>query len=139
MAHVHKSTVTLRIIGEDLIPAEITTMLGASPTHAVRKGDTIVGRKTGHVRIAKTGIWNVSAPDREPENIDGQIEWILDQLTQDLTVWQRLTKMYRIDLFCGLFMHDDNEGMTISPRSLVALGERGIELGLDIYYNGEAE
>lgn len=137
MAHLQMSVVTLRISGEDLIPAEITTRLGALPTHTVTKGDAIEGLKTGHVRTAKTGMWHFSAPECEPGNIDGQIEWILDQLTQDLTVWQRLTKTYRTDLFCGLFMREQNEGLTISPISLIALGERGIELDLDIYFNGE--
>lgn len=133
MAQLHKSTVTLRIMGKDLIPGEITKLLGASPTHAQRKGDEIVGEKTGHVRIAKIGMWQLCSSNREPEDLDAQIEEILSQMTQDLTKWQDITKKYRADLFCGLFMHGSNEGLTISSRSLAALGARGIEMGLDIY------
>jgi hypothetical protein len=133
MAQVQRSVVSLRIISEDLDPNEITRLLGASPTYTQIKGEKIVGKKTGYVRIAKFGMWQLSASDREPEDMDGQIREILSQTTRDLAVWQSIAQKHGIDLFCGLFLCDINEGMTLSPESLLALGERGIELGLDIY------
>ena len=133
MAQVQKSVVTLRIAGDDLVPDEITKLLGATPTATEIKGQKIVGRKTGHVRFAKMGLWRLCAPDREPEDMDRQIQDILNQATSDLTVWQILCERYQVDLFCGIFLGGSNEGMTLSPRSLAALGERGIEMGLDIY------
>jgi hypothetical protein len=139
MAQLHKSVVTLRIMGDDLIPDEITKLLGVSPTHAQTKGDKIVGKTTGHVRIAKSGMWQLCSPDREPEDMDAQIEEVLSQMTENLTIWQGITKKYRADLFCGLFMRASNEGLTISARSLAALGARGIEMGLDIYGRDDDE
>ena len=93
----------------------------------------IVGKKTGIERIARTGIWSLHSVDREPENLDSQIEEILAKVTGDIETWQALARRYRADLFCGLFMEGGNEGLVISPASLVALGERGIELALDVY------
>jgi len=139
MAHLHKSAVTLRISGDDLIPDEISRLLGASPTDAQTRCDKIVGKKTGHVRIAKWGMWRLCAPDREPEDMDGQIQEILSQATGDLAVWLSITKEYHADLFCGLFMRVGNEGLTISSQSLAALGARGIEMGLDIYKGNDDE
>jgi len=139
MAQLQKSAVTLRIMGDDLIPDVITKLLGVSPTHAETKGDKIVGKKTGHVRIAKSGMWRLCASDCEPEDMDGQVERILSQMTGDLTVWQSITKKYHADLFCGLFMRGSNEGLTISSQSLAALGARGIEMDLDIYAGDEDE
>lgn len=139
MAQLQRSAVTLRIIGDDLIPDDITALLGASPTHAKTKGDKIVGKKTGHVRIARVGMWRLCASDREPEDMDGQIHEILSQMTADLTVWQTITNKYHVDLFCGLFMRAGNEGLTISPQSLAALGARGIEIDLDIYAGDDDE
>ena len=133
MAQVKKSAVALRIAGDDLIPDEITKLLGASPTHAQTKGDRIIGMKTGHVRISKCGMWRLCASDRAPEDMDGQIHEILSQMTGDLAVWQSVTQKYHADLFCGLSMSGSNEGLTISAQSLAALGARGIEMGLDIY------
>jgi len=133
MAHIQRSAVTLRIGGDDLIPDEITALVGVSPTHAQVKGQQIIGKKTGIVRIAKSGMWQLHAAVREPEDMDGQIQEILSQMTDDLAVWQNLASRFQIDLFCGLFLGVSNEGMTLSPKSLLALGARGIEMGLDIY------
>jgi hypothetical protein len=137
MAQLKKSVVSLRIYGDDLVPDEITRLLGVSPTHAVIKGEKIIGRKTGDVRFAKSGMWRLCASDREPEDIDGQIREILSQVPADLAAWQSITKKYRVNLFCGLFMAESNDGLSIAPQSLVALGERGIELWFDIYDTGD--
>jgi len=133
MAQLHKSVATLRICGDDLNPDEITDLLGTTPTHAQRKGDKIIGAKTGRVRIAKSGMWRLEVADCEPENLDGQIRELLNKTNRDLSVWQKLSSRYRIDLFCGLFMVESNEGLSLSPQSLAALGERSIEIGFDIY------
>ncbi len=133
MAHVQKSVLTLRISGDDLIPDEITKFLGARPTAAETKGEKVVGGNTGHVRIAKMGMWRLHAKDREPEDMDSQVQEILSQVTGELTIWRSIGEKYQIDLFCGIFLGGSNEGMTISAASLAALGERGIEMGLDIY------
>jgi len=78
-------------------------------------------------------MWRLSAMDREPEDLDAQIGDLLSKLTDDLTVWTSIAERYRVDLFCGLFMREGNEGLSITPESLAALGLRRIELGLDIY------
>ena len=137
MAQLQKSVVALRIAGDDLIPDEITKLLGATPTYAQTKGDRIVGEKTGHVRVVKLGMWHLCAQDREPEDINGQIHEILSQMPDDPALWQSITKRYQIDLFCGLFMDASNEGLTVSAQSLAALGTRGIEIGLEIYASDE--
>jgi len=133
MSAVRESVVTLRIYGDDLVPDEITWLLGVSPTHSVAKGQEIVGRKTGQVRVAKSGMGQLCASDREPENIDGQIREIFTQITADVAVWQNISKKYRVNLFCGLFMTETNDGLSISPQSMAVLSERGIELWFDIY------
>ena len=133
MAHMHKSVATLRIRGDDLVPAEVSNLLRCAPTISQKRGEAIVGKKTGIERIARTGIWSLHSVDQEPENLDGQIEEILTKVTGDIETWQALARRYRADLFCGLFMEGGNEGLVISPASLVALGKRGIELALDVY------
>ncbi|WP_234082895.1 DUF4279 domain-containing protein [Azonexus sp. R2A61] len=131
MAHLARSVASLRIAGDELVPEEVSLLLGAQPTHAQRKGQELPS-KAG-VRIASFGHWRLHAIETEPENLDAQVAEILGQLTSNLDVWQSLTSRYRVDLFCGWFMEGSNEGVCISPLTLQALGERGIELGLDIY------
>jgi hypothetical protein len=90
MADVQHSLLTLRIGGDDLIPDEITGLLGTRPTGTQTKGEKFVARKTGHVRYAKTGMWLLDASKREPDDVDGQIREILSQTTDDLAVWEPL-------------------------------------------------
>jgi hypothetical protein len=78
-------------------------------------------------------MWNLKTDACKPENLDGQIASLLGKLQQDLGVWASVSSQYKIDLFCGLFMKETNEGLEISPKTLQALGERGISLGLDVY------
>jgi hypothetical protein len=65
------------------------------------------------------------AADTEPGNLDAQIKSILGKLTSDISVWRRLAAAFEVDLFCGLFMQKENEGLSISPESLAILGEPG--------------
>lgn len=132
MAAFDDSLVTLQFFGDDLLPEEVSALLGATPTASHHKGQQLKGSQSGAVRIAKIGSWRLSAARREPEDLEAQIFEILDQLTGDLAVWQSLAR-FRPDLFCGLFMGSSNGGVSLSPRALLALGQRGIELGLDIY------
>jgi hypothetical protein len=131
MAHLARSAASLRIAGDDLVPEEVSLLLGAQPTHAQRKGQELPS-KFG-VRVARFGHWRLHAEETKPENLDAQVAEILDQLTTNLDVWHDLASRFRIDLFCGWFMEEGNEGVCISPSTLQALGERGIKLGLDIY------
>ncbi|HEY0683647.1 MAG TPA: DUF4279 domain-containing protein [Steroidobacter sp.] len=138
MAVISRTVATLRISGEELDPEEVSALLGHPPDKAQRKGDEIVGRNTGTVRIARFGMWRLRAPDAEPGDLDAQVSHILGKLTDDLTVWKHIASRFQVDLFCGLFMDKEIEGLSMSPRSLLLLGERGIEIGLDIY-SGDGE
>lgn len=102
MAHLARSVASLRIAGDDLVPEEVSLLLGAQPTHAQRKGQELQS-KNG-VRIATFGHWRLHAKETEPENLDAQVAEILGQLTSSADVWQNLTARYRVDLFCGWFM-----------------------------------
>jgi len=133
MATLERTVATLRISGDSLDPAEITTLLGCAPTTAQTKGQLIIGKHTGAERIAKFGMWHLEASPQEPGDLDAQIAELLGRLTDDLGIWKQIASTYNSDLFCGLFMAGSNEGLSLAPASLVALGGRGIELSLDIY------
>jgi hypothetical protein len=133
MAQLNRSVAALRITGEALRPEDITALLGHKPTRAQTKGEELVGRVTGNKRIAKFGMWLLEATPSEPESLDAQIEELLGKLTADLSAWAHINDSHEVDLFCGLFMDGSNEGLSVSPTSLQSLGQRGIELALDIY------
>lgn len=131
MSAFEHSRASLRFFGDDLVPDEISALLGASPTQSRVKGD-IVGSHSGINHIAKVGSWRLHVVHREPKDLEGQILEILAQLTQDLSVWASLSR-FQPDMFCGLFMSSSNDGTLLSEKALIALGERGISLALDVY------
>lgn len=132
MATVARAVATLRIIGDSLDPDEVTRLLGTLPSESQRKGQESVD-KTGRVRVARFGAWRIHASETSPADLDAQVKEILSKPSSDLAVWKELSMRFDIDLFCGWFMDKDNEGIGISADTLRLLGERGIELSLDIY------
>lgn len=143
MATVARSVVSLRISGDSLVPEEVSALIGASPDFAYRKGE-LVHCSGGRVAERRTGLWLQKAEPKEPEDIDSQVHELLAGLTQDLEIWAGLAAKFEMDLFCGLFMNESNEGLSLSVATLRALAERSIEIGFDVYgpthgTSGEAE
>jgi len=133
MSHLSKSSAALRIAGDDLVPEEVTALLGREPTTRYRKGDVVRGENTARIYTKKFGMWALEIADRSPGDLEAQILELLNSLTNDLGVWSRLKSGFEIDLYCGFFMKASNEGTTISNSVLRLLGERGIELSIEIY------
>ena len=133
MAALARSKASLRIFGDHLVPDEMTTLLGHEPSKAHIKGEKIpIGNASKH-QVATTGGWLLSAPEAKPGDFDTQIDFILSKLTSDLAIWDKISKKYRIDLFCGLFKDEEMEGIAISADCLSKLGDRQILIDLDIY------
>ncbi|WP_158913398.1 DUF4279 domain-containing protein [Caulobacter sp. S45] len=132
MAAISRTVDALRLFGDDLIPAEISSLLGSEPTAYSTKGG-VRSPSPGKDVVAKTGSWRLRVEDRSPGDLDGQIRELLSQLTSDLFVWQDLSRRYRCDIFCGLFMEKGNEGDELQPDTMVMIGTRELCLGFDIY------
>lgn len=127
-----KSAVSLRFRGDKLQPDELSGLLRCEPDASAPMGG--VWRTPGGTeRIASTGMWHKAVARRLPGNIDGQIAELLALMTSDLAVWRQLTMDLRGDVFCGLFLGESNQGLTVSPGTLLALGERGLRLDMDVY------
>ncbi|MDJ0922839.1 MAG: DUF4279 domain-containing protein [Henriciella sp.] len=132
MPALKETVASLRILGDDLDPDEVTALLGKSPDVGARRGEALK-LPSGSERAARTGRWSVKVARKTPGDLEAQIATLLSGTTNDLDVWRELTAKYSVDLFCGLFMDEGNEGLAISPGTLKLLGERGIALALDIY------
>lgn len=131
MSSLHKSAASIGFYGDDLDPSKITKGLG-EPTVGVQKGSNWLTQK-GAEKVARTGFWRLAAEYCEPADLDGQINTLLDQLSNDLPAWRAFAKQFRGRVFCGLFLDESNEGSTLQPETLARIGERGLLLDLDIY------
>jgi len=133
MAGISRTRASLRIFGDDLDPDEISAQLGASPTSSAKKGQDRVNRDGVKRGIHRTGRWLLEAVPRQPEDLDSQIAELLSPLTADIAVWRRLVAQFKVDIFCGLFMEESDEGLDLRPETLEMIGSRGLSLGLCIY------
>lgn len=127
------ASVSLRFFGDDLDPDEISKLLNCEPTHGYRKGDILPDERY-HI-VAKTGCWRLRGEQRNDLTLEKQILELFDRLSSDLETWRKLTRQYSGDLFCGLWMEDFNRGLDFSPELMNKIAERGLKLGLDVYYN----
>jgi len=127
---VDACSVALRFFGDDLDPGAITETLGASPDSACRKGDITHGKRGD--RVEPRGKWVLRIEQRGAP-LEALINQLLDRLSDDPGVWRDLAE-YSPDLFCGLYLERWNRGCCFSATTLKRLAERGLELGLDIYF-----
>jgi hypothetical protein len=134
---VDSCSVCIRVYGDDLNPDAVSALLGCVPTSACRKGDIHRGKK--YDRVEKQGRWLLALDHVRGVRLDDLINQVLDRLTNDLAVWRTLTDRYKVDLFCGVQLELWNRGLGLSPGTLLRIGERGLELGIDIYYVGEPD
>lgn len=132
MGALHRTAASLRFFGDDLDPDEITGLLGGQPTVGARKGGVWLTSR-GVEKPSYQGQWRISVERRSPGDLDAQIAEIFGRLTSDVAVWKNLSQRFQADVFCGLFLEESNEGMSLSPDTLIAVGSRGLTLDLDIY------
>ena len=114
-------SITLRIMGKDLDPDEITQVLGCPPNA---------------VRVSRHGGWRLTLKPTDTDEWDcgeAMLE-LLQRLPSDVGIWQALAARLKIDFFVGLTMASKNKGFSLSPKVMSYLAERGIEAGFDIYY-----
>jgi len=115
MAHLHRAVATLRISGDNLMPSEISVLLGTEPTLAREKGKEWRTPKGG-VRIATFGQSHLNASDTKPENLDDQVAELLGKLRTDLSVWSKLSTAFEMTFFAGGLCKRATMGLKFKTR-----------------------
>jgi hypothetical protein len=130
----------LTINSKDLVPDEVTGLVGCDPDDAWEAGKPLLGEDGSIKRIPKFGHWSV---ELRPEDTD---EWdcgeaimeLIHRLPSDIGLWRQLTQRYKVDVTFALLMTSTNEGFVLSPQVLKYLGDRGLTAGFDVYYEEPA-
>jgi hypothetical protein len=133
---IDESSITLRFFGDDLVPDELTQLLGVEPSIAYRKGDIFRGKT--YDRIYDIGSWRLRS-ERSESDLEDKIDRLLDKLPSDLEIWHDLTRKFQVDLFCGLWMKRWNRCLDFKAATLHRMAERGLSIGLDIYVDDNLE
>jgi uncharacterized protein DUF4279 len=121
--------VALRVYGVELDPDRISALLGCVPSSAARKG----------APVPRTGRWILEIDSRdcgENDDLDDGVRMLLARLPADPDVWVSLASIYRVDVFCGIFIVSANRGFQISAEVSRMLSDRGLDIGFDLYFKG---
>ena len=127
---VDRFRITLRIVGGDLEPGRISEILGCQPSRSERRGVAVGSR------IPTRGFWHLTIDSKDcgdESDVEDVVRLLLDRLPADPELWAALTRDYKVDVFCGIFMDRRNQGFEIPPEISKMLAERGLGIGFDIY------
>jgi hypothetical protein len=128
---------SLQVTGDDLVPNDVSSRLRCQPTHSHAKGEVVARQARIPPRTASFGMWSLVAEETGPADVDAQVTWLINQVSDDLTDWRWLGERFRTRLFCGWFMTHLNEGLTLSSPTLAKLGQRGVLIDIDLYGPGD--
>ncbi len=133
---VDRFKVTLRIFGDELDPDHISSLLDTMPTVAERRDHP--SPYGGRPRIAKRGRWSLTLASKdcgELCDVEDCIRVLLARLPSDPAIWAALTRSYKVDLFCGVFIAASNRGFGISAETSKMLSDRNLDVGFDLYFD----
>ena len=132
MDSLQRATVSVVIDGDDLIPSEITALLGQVPLVGVCKGEVFVASHGNKIE-AKTGKWRFGGDWESPPDLDRQIADLLTSLTDEISAWDEVTDRFNCYLSVGGYFHDWTGGITLQPITLKLLAERNLAIDFDLY------
>ena len=132
MDNLQRATVSISIGGDDLVPDEVTALLGASPNIAARKGEVFLG-SNGRPIKARTGRWSFRGGWVSPPDLDRQISDLLACLTEDVTVWNKMTTRFACYLSVGGYLNGWAGGILLQPTTMKLLVDRNLAIDFDLY------
>lgn len=125
---------SFRIMGKDLDPAEITSLLHMHPDQFHRCGDPNISQAGRRYANYTEGLWALHAAVDATSVIDAHLEALVTKLWKHRDHLQEFRKRgYRVDIFVGIFGIDDNMGLVLKNPLLRRVMQLGVDLELDLY------
>lgn len=126
---VDECGVCLAIYGEELIPNEITSLLGCQPTHSHRRGD----RMRDGSQPFKVGAWLIEERGEPPDTAEVLTRRILQRVQSDPDAWKEISQRFAIQLRYGLHMNGWNKGLELPADLVATIAQLYASLEFDIY------
>jgi hypothetical protein len=125
---VDRSTVTLVVTGDALVPADVTAMMGVEPTDAAERGSRHGPRSPPR----KRGVWMYRIEGRQGEDPDKLIRALLLRFSVPNATSAELSRRYNVAIWVGLFLDAWNRGFSMSPTTRL-IAATGASVEFDIY------
>jgi len=121
---------TLRILGDSLLPSQITSILGIEPTESHMSGD-----RRGKSGIWNSGYWELSSKESVASgDLSDHIDWLISQLIPKIDEINQIKAISeRMDIFCFLGCDIGNCAISLPYHLIKALSTVELDLDIDIY------
>ncbi len=126
---------SLHVSGADLLPDNVTNLLGVSPSQSQIRGTPLL-RDDGSVRyIPKFGRWSrtIKAAETDEWDISEVLKLLFSDMTTNLEDWAKVAHLGRIHISLGLSLAQTNQEFELDQDLLRFLGERSISVWFDVY------
>jgi hypothetical protein len=130
---IDESGVTFAVYGDDLIPKDVTELLGVKPTRSFLPGY----RRNPSSRPMPHGGWFLEVREKTPDGPEAQLRKLLMKLPTSENVWKTLKARYKVQIRFGLHMTGWNKGFELSSTLIRRLAKIGVDLEFDVYAYGE--
>ncbi len=131
-----KVMVEFVIGGDDVNPSEITQLLKINPTKIGIKEERLHPEKKENIE----NFWEISSEYESSFDINNQINPIFKKISKKKEIIKELLNRPKIDIY-GIFnivIIVENElfpAIYLNTDLIKFMGETGLEIGFDIYYN----
>lgn len=131
--------VEFRIIGNNLIPQEITELLEIEPSNSHKRGDSNAGftKKGKVVRYApfSSGLWSIKSRLTKSTSFEEHIMGVLELLEPVKDKIKELScRGYKVDFFCGYFFSSEIQaGVSLDSNILKCISDLGANLEICMY------
>ncbi len=125
---VDKTSITLAIYGEDLIPEEISRLMGCE-TECIRRGE----RRSPRANPYKQSAWLFNKKGEAPTTAEEIIREILSNLSTDAAAWKEISSKYDVQVRIAIHMENWNKGFDLSAETVQQIANLGAKMVFDIY------
>lgn len=125
---VDKTSITLAIYGDDLIPEQISQLLGYEAEY-IRRGE----RRSPTASPYQKSAWLLKQKGEAPITAEEIIQEILSKVSADLRIWQELSSRYDVQVRIAIHIEDWNKGFDLSAETIQQIAGLGAKMVFDIY------
>lgn len=122
--------------GDELDPEEISKILKIKPTETAKKGDLVIGKKTGTTVLSKTGKWFLKTKEHVNScQVIDHVEFILTflrGLEEPLCNFKTIEKL-TITFLIQVDVDTDSVEFDLNPNLLKEIVRQKIELSFSIF------
>jgi len=117
VGELSRASVSLRIIAEVQNINSIASIVGVEPTQyrILREWP-----ETGIVKV----VWNLEE-ETSGGSIETKIRSLADKALAEYAIWPPETAQWQMEVFCGLYLSNWNEGFSITPETIQLLAIEG--------------